>query len=87
MLQLAPFSMGEHRPFSLPITVLTLPDRSLMSYAESAQRGHLERDSASVLPLLAAYHQLQAGARSLAFSATSWRSFVAGVKGDDFESV
>ncbi|MBY8884151.1 helix-turn-helix transcriptional regulator [Streptomyces sp. PTM05] len=68
VLQVAPFSMGERRPLSLPITVLTLPDRSLVSYAESAQRGHLERDSTYVLPLLTAYHQLQAEAPSQAES-------------------
>ncbi|MGW9116309.1 helix-turn-helix domain-containing protein [Streptomyces sp. NPDC055663] len=68
VLQIAPFSMGERRPFSLPITVLTMPDRSLMSYAESTHRGHLERESAFVLPILTAYHQLQAEALSQAAS-------------------
>lgn len=66
VLQIAPFSMGARRPFSLPVTVLTLPDRSLISYAESAQHGHLERNSPVVLPILAAYHQLQAEALSQA---------------------
>ncbi|SOE11895.1 Helix-turn-helix domain-containing protein [Streptomyces sp. 2323.1] len=68
VLHVAPFDMGERRTFRLPITVLTLPDRSLMSYAESAQRGHLERESTSVLPILTAYHQLQADAPSQAAS-------------------
>ncbi|MGW6723673.1 helix-turn-helix domain-containing protein [Streptomyces sp. NPDC054995] len=68
VLQIAPFQMGERRPFSLPVTVLTLPDRSLMSYAESTQHGHLERNNALVLPLLTAYHQLQAEALSQAAS-------------------
>ncbi|WP_310726475.1 helix-turn-helix transcriptional regulator [Streptomyces sp. N2A] len=68
VLQVAPFSMGARRPFSLPVTVLTMPDRSIMSYAESAQRGHLERDIASVVPILTAYHQLQAEALSPAAS-------------------
>ncbi|WP_369030791.1 MULTISPECIES: helix-turn-helix domain-containing protein [Streptomyces] len=68
VLQIAPFDMGERRPFNLPITVLTLPDRSLISYAESAQRGHLERESPFVLPVLTAYHQLQAEALSQAAS-------------------
>ncbi|MFF0227598.1 helix-turn-helix domain-containing protein [Streptomyces sp. NPDC004629] len=68
VLQVAPFSMGSRRPFSLPVTLLTLPDRSLVSYAESAHRGHLERDSTFVLPILAAYHQLQAEACSQAES-------------------
>lgn len=64
ILQVAPFSMGDRRPLSLPLYILTLQNRSLMSYAESAQRGQLERDSASVVPLLTAYHQLQADALS-----------------------
>ncbi|WP_411977580.1 DUF5753 domain-containing protein [Streptomyces brevispora] len=62
VLQVAPFDMGVRRPMTLPVTVLTMPDRSLMSYAESANRGHLERDSVSVLPLLTDHHQLQAEA-------------------------
>lgn len=68
VLQVAPFSMGARRPFSLPVTVLTMPDRSLMSYAESTHRGHLERESVFVLSILAAYHQLQADALSQAES-------------------
>lgn len=68
VLQVAPFDMGARRPFNLPLYILTLPDRSLMSYAESAQRGHLERESTFVLPMLTAYHQLQAEALSQAAS-------------------
>ncbi|MFF4408095.1 Scr1 family TA system antitoxin-like transcriptional regulator [Streptomyces sp. NPDC001404] len=68
VFQIAPFSMGARRPFSLPVTVLTMPDRSLMSYAESTHRGHLERESTFVLPILTAYHQLQADALSQAES-------------------
>ncbi|SHL25835.1 helix-turn-helix domain-containing protein [Actinacidiphila paucisporea] len=64
VLQVAPFDMGTRRPLTYPITVLTLPNRSLMAYAESALRGHLERESTFVLPMLAAYHQLQAEAPS-----------------------
>nr|WP_202434590.1 MULTISPECIES: helix-turn-helix transcriptional regulator [unclassified Streptomyces] len=68
VLQLVPFEMGERRPFTLPVTVLTMADRSLMAYAESAQQGYLERESTSVLPLLTAYHQMQAEALSQAAS-------------------
>ena len=68
VLQVAPFEMGARRPFSLPLYIVTLPDRSLVSYAESAHRGHLERESTFVLPLLTAYHQLQAEALSQAAS-------------------
>ncbi|MEW1674340.1 helix-turn-helix transcriptional regulator [Streptomyces noursei] len=68
MLQIAPFAMGERRPFNLPLYVLTLPDRSLMTYTESAQRGHLDRESTSAVPMLTAYHQLQAESLSQAAS-------------------
>lgn len=68
VVQVAPFDMGVRRPFDLPIYVLTLPDRSLISYAESAQRGHIERETTFVVPLLTAYHQLQAEALSQAAS-------------------
>ncbi|MFE7274187.1 Scr1 family TA system antitoxin-like transcriptional regulator [Streptomyces sp. NPDC057623] len=68
VLQVAPYDMGAQRPFDLPLYILTMADRSLMSYAESAHRGHLERESSFVLPLLAAYHQLQAEACSQAAS-------------------
>ncbi|MGW5389737.1 helix-turn-helix domain-containing protein [Streptomyces koyangensis] len=68
MLQVAPFEMGVRRPFNLPIYILTMPDRGLMSYAESSQQGHLERETSAVLPVLGAYHQLQAEAPSQAAS-------------------
>lgn len=64
VLQVAPFGIGERRPFNLPVNLLTLPDRSMVSYAESHSQGNVDRESASVLPLLTAYHQLQAEALS-----------------------
>ncbi|MFE1367638.1 helix-turn-helix domain-containing protein [Streptomyces anulatus] len=79
VLQIAPFQMGERRPFSLPVTILTMPDRSLMSYAESAQHGHLERNNTLVLPLLTAYHQLQAEALSQAASVATIRKLRKGI--------
>ncbi|MYR93275.1 MULTISPECIES: helix-turn-helix domain-containing protein [unclassified Streptomyces] len=68
ILQVAPFTLGERRPFSLPVTILTLVDRSIVSYAESAQQGYVERETTAVLPLLADYHRLQAVAPSQAAS-------------------
>ncbi|MET7567496.1 helix-turn-helix transcriptional regulator [Streptomyces sp. NPDC005492] len=68
MLQIAPFDMGERRPFDFPMNLLTMSDLSAIAYAESQMRGHLERDTKFVLPLLAAYHQLQAEALSQAAS-------------------
>ncbi|MFF3977486.1 helix-turn-helix domain-containing protein [Streptomyces sp. NPDC001828] len=68
VLQVAPFAIGELRTFDLPVNLLTLPDRSVVGYAEAQTRGHLDRDTTSVLPMLTAYHQLQAEALSQAAS-------------------
>ena len=68
ILQVSPFSAGARRSFKLPVNLLTLADRSVVLYAESQAQGHLDRESVSVLPLLTAYHQLQAEALSQAAS-------------------
>ncbi|WP_329216798.1 helix-turn-helix transcriptional regulator [Streptomyces sp. NBC_01485] len=68
LLQVAPFDIGERRTFDLPVNLLTLSDRSVICYAESQAQGHLDRESVSVLPMLTAYHQLQAEALSQAAS-------------------
>ncbi|MET8627917.1 helix-turn-helix transcriptional regulator [Kitasatospora sp. NPDC004669] len=68
VLQIAPLTIGADRAFDLPVYILTFPDRSLMSYAESSQQGNLERDSSAVLPILTTYYQLQAMALSQADS-------------------
>lgn len=64
LLQVAPYEIGERRTFDLPVNLLTLPDRSVVCYAESQAQGHLDRESTSVLPMLTAYHQLQAESAS-----------------------
>ena len=64
LLQIAPYEIGERRTFDLPVNLLTLPDRSVVCYAESQAQGHLDRESISVMPMLTAYHQLQAEALS-----------------------
>ncbi|MFD8934387.1 DUF5753 domain-containing protein [Streptomyces sp. NPDC059578] len=63
-LQIAPFSMGELRPFDRPISLLTMPDRSLVSYSESLLGGDLEQGNARVLSFLRSYHHLQAASLS-----------------------
>jgi transcriptional regulator with XRE-family HTH domain len=68
ILQVAPFEIGARRAFNLPVNLLTLADRSVVCYAESQAQGHLDRESASVLPMLTAYHQLQGEALSPAAS-------------------
>ncbi|MFD4831579.1 helix-turn-helix domain-containing protein [Streptomyces uncialis] len=67
-LQVAPFEMGERRPFTRLVNLLTLSDRSVVSYVESQSQGYLERETSSVLPLVRAYHQLQTEAPSQAES-------------------
>ncbi|MFI1825078.1 helix-turn-helix domain-containing protein [Streptomyces sp. NPDC020412] len=69
-LQIAPFAMGERRPFNHLLNLLTLSDRSVVAYVESQTQGCLEREAAIVLPLVRAYHQLQAEACSQAESVT-----------------
>lgn len=64
VLQVAPFSIGERRPFKRQVNLLTMADRSVMAYVESETQGHLDREITSVLPLVRAYHQLQAVALS-----------------------
>lgn len=64
MVQVAPYSIGERRSFNLPVNLLTLTDRSLVSYAESLTQGYVERENSAVLGLLTAYHQLQAASLS-----------------------
>ncbi|MGW7353970.1 helix-turn-helix domain-containing protein [Streptomyces sp. NPDC054784] len=68
LLQVAPYEIGERRTLNLPVTLLTLTDRSVVCYAESQAQGHLDRDSATVMPVLTAYHQLQGEALSPAAS-------------------
>ncbi|MEU0686702.1 helix-turn-helix domain-containing protein [Streptomyces uncialis] len=69
-LQIAPYGMGEWRPFNRLVNLLTLPDRSVISYVESQTQGHLDREITSVLPLLRSYHQLQTEALSQAQTVT-----------------
>ncbi|MER6095305.1 helix-turn-helix transcriptional regulator [Streptomyces sp. NPDC001728] len=62
VVQIAPYDMGEHRSLDLPLNLLTLPDMSVLAYAESQIRGYMERNTDSVLTLLKIYHLLQAEA-------------------------
>ncbi|MEV5983790.1 helix-turn-helix transcriptional regulator [Streptomyces sp. NPDC052051] len=62
VLQIAPYGIGERRTFDFPMNLLTMSDLTVIAYAESQLRGHVERETAAVLPLLSAYHQLQAEA-------------------------
>ncbi|MFH8724239.1 helix-turn-helix domain-containing protein [Streptomyces termitum] len=67
-LQVAPYAIGELRPFNLPVNLLTLADRSMLAYTESHMQGHLARETTTVATLLTAYYQLQAESLSQADS-------------------
>jgi transcriptional regulator with XRE-family HTH domain len=64
IIQVAPYSMGEHRPFAFPINLLTLPNRSLLGYSESESQGHMQRDPDILTTWDRNYHRLQVGALS-----------------------
>ncbi|WP_406116228.1 Scr1 family TA system antitoxin-like transcriptional regulator [Kitasatospora purpeofusca] len=57
-IQVAPFALGENLPFALPVTLLDLSDSSLVGYAESHARGHLERVRETVRGWETQYDQL-----------------------------
>ncbi|MFD5768381.1 helix-turn-helix transcriptional regulator [Streptomyces sp. NPDC127049] len=66
IVQVAPFVMGERRALNRPVTLTTLPDRTVFAYAESQNQGHLERESGAVTSALTLYHQLAAESLSQA---------------------
>ncbi|MQS10926.1 helix-turn-helix domain-containing protein [Streptomyces kaniharaensis] len=64
IIQVAPFSMGERRSLALPVVLLTMPDRSMLGYTESQERGFLTRESETVTAWARDYDRLQVGAGS-----------------------
>ncbi len=68
MVQVAPFSLGEHRPFALPVYLLTLADRTVIGYTESEARGFLEREMETVRAWERNYDRLQVASLSEAAS-------------------
>ncbi|MFC9326623.1 Scr1 family TA system antitoxin-like transcriptional regulator [Kitasatospora sp. NPDC057015] len=73
IIQIAPFALGEDRPFTHPVTLLALPDRKLLAYTETEQRGYLERDTDSVSRLTRHYDRLQVEALNRATSVAAIR--------------
>ncbi|MFJ4188875.1 helix-turn-helix transcriptional regulator [Kitasatospora sp. NPDC089509] len=64
IIQVAPYRLAEDRPLSHPVTLLTLPNRSLVGYTETLQRGYLERDAGTVARWVERYDRLQVNALS-----------------------
>ncbi|MFJ6772865.1 Scr1 family TA system antitoxin-like transcriptional regulator [Kitasatospora sp. NPDC091257] len=74
IIQVAPYSLGEERPFSSHVTLLTMPDRKLLGYGETEVRGYLDRDIDTVLPLFRGYDRLQIEALNQAASMETIRA-------------
>ncbi|MFI9330425.1 Scr1 family TA system antitoxin-like transcriptional regulator [Kitasatospora sp. NPDC052868] len=68
VLQVAPLELGEDRPLNHPLVLLSLPDRRVMGYTETLQRGYLERDAETVAGWVSSYDRLQVEALSRAAS-------------------
>ncbi|MFI6155060.1 helix-turn-helix transcriptional regulator [Kitasatospora sp. NPDC051170] len=64
VIQIAPYRLAEDRPLSHPVVLLTLPNRALVGYTETLQRGYLEQDADTVAQWLARYDRLQVNALS-----------------------
>ncbi|MFF7636669.1 Scr1 family TA system antitoxin-like transcriptional regulator [Kitasatospora sp. NPDC008050] len=69
-IQVAPLSLAEYRPFLLPVTLLTLPDRTVVGYSESHLRGFLERGHDTVSAWERDYDHLQVESLSTGASRT-----------------
>ncbi|MFD4656124.1 helix-turn-helix transcriptional regulator [Kitasatospora sp. NPDC058444] len=62
VIQVAPYLLGEERPFSHSVTLLTLPNRAMVGYTETLQRGFLEQDTEVVSRWAGKYDRLQVNA-------------------------
>ncbi|MER7849805.1 helix-turn-helix transcriptional regulator [Kitasatospora sp. NPDC096077] len=71
VIQVAPFSLGENRPFTQATHLLTMQNRKVLAYGETEQRGYIDRDTKSVAALDSSYDRLaieaHGRAESLAF--------------------
>ncbi|GAA2134805.1 helix-turn-helix transcriptional regulator [Kitasatospora kazusensis] len=68
LLQVAPYRLAEDRPLSHAVTLLTLPNRTMVGYTETLQRGYLEQDAETVAGWAGKYDRLQVDALSRADS-------------------
>ncbi|WP_101380225.1 helix-turn-helix transcriptional regulator [Kitasatospora sp. GP30] len=64
IIQVAPYSLGEDRPLSRAVHLLTLPERRLIGYSESQAQGHMQRDPDILADWDREYHRLQVSALS-----------------------
>ncbi|MGW2396417.1 helix-turn-helix domain-containing protein [Kitasatospora sp. NPDC001664] len=64
VLQIAPHRLAERRPLSDTLWLLTMPDRTVLGYTETFQRGYLEREKSTVAKWERLYARLQIEALS-----------------------
>ncbi|MGA5823210.1 helix-turn-helix domain-containing protein [Kitasatospora sp. NPDC094028] len=64
VIQVSPFSLGEDRPFPHPVTLLTMPNRTIVGYGETVRRGFLEREPQTLAEWAGEYDHLQVEALS-----------------------
>ncbi|MFF7634776.1 Scr1 family TA system antitoxin-like transcriptional regulator [Kitasatospora sp. NPDC008050] len=62
IIQVAPFTLGVRRALDMPVALLTLPDRTVLGYTETIQRGYLERETELIDSWSRLYDRLQAEA-------------------------
>ncbi|WP_405362967.1 helix-turn-helix transcriptional regulator [Kitasatospora sp. NBC_00085] len=62
VVQVAPYALAEDRPLSHSVTLLTLPNRTMVGYTETLQRGYLEQDADTVGAWAGKYDRLQVDA-------------------------
>ncbi|MFD9689604.1 Scr1 family TA system antitoxin-like transcriptional regulator [Kitasatospora sp. NPDC059088] len=71
VIQVAPFSLAEHRPLTHMLHLLTMPNRKVLAYGEVEVRGYIDRDTKSIAALTKQYDRLAVEAlgqaESLAF--------------------
>nr|WP_181442180.1 helix-turn-helix transcriptional regulator [Streptomyces tateyamensis] len=57
-IQVAPFNMGENLAFTVPVVLLDQADHSVIGYAESQAKGHVERSRTTLTTWERQYDQL-----------------------------
>ncbi|BAJ27075.1 putative transcriptional regulator [Kitasatospora setae KM-6054] len=64
VLQVAPYRLAQDRSLSHPVTILTLPNRALVGYTETLQRGYMVQDADTVSTWVGRYDRLQVNSLS-----------------------
>ncbi|MEU1424795.1 helix-turn-helix transcriptional regulator [Kitasatospora sp. NPDC005751] len=62
VVQVAPYALAEDRPLSHSVTLLILPNRTIVGYTETLQRGYLEQGAETVVTWAGQYDRLQVDA-------------------------